>query len=71
MQVYVFSVIGNNLKKKVMRGPNLMRALIQSREDKHSGLNAALTHRQICLRMCLRMKIFDIFSKFATLAEYL
>ena len=33
--------------------------------------NAALTHRRICLRMCLRMKTFDIRSKFATLAEYL
>ena len=33
--------------------------------------SAALTHRRICLRMCLRMKIIDILSKFATIAEYL
>ena len=33
--------------------------------------NAALTHRRICLGMCLLIKRFDIRSKFATLAEYL
>ena len=40
---------------------------------KHSQAigNDALTHRRICLRMCLQMKIIDIRSKFATIAEYL
>ena len=32
--------------------------------------DAALTRRRICLRVCLRMKIIDILSKFATIAEY-
>ena len=32
---------------------------------------AALTHRRICLRMCLRMRLIAILYQFATIAEYL